>query len=454
MANRAEILKQKFTQSLGLPFCELLPQAEIEQVLAEENVYYRNCLYTPVVTVWAFLSQVLEPDKSMRKVVSRVIAWLSSTEAKLPSSDTGAYSKARSRLPENVLKRLFLKSATGIEAQVNESDLWCGRRVRGFDGTGVIMSDTAANQAAYPQHSNQREGCGFPLIKVVAMFSLCTGAVLEVMLAPFNTSELVLARTLYQQLQPGDVALADSAFGTFADMVLVQQAGADAVFRKQHARKTDFRRGKKLGIADHIVTWYKPRQLRSMSAAALAELPETLKVREIHFQVYQKGFRPKEIVVVTTLLDPKQFSRKKLAQLYQQRWQATEVNLKHIKTSLKMEMLLGKTPEMVRKDLWAHLLAYNLLRQLMWEAAEQFEVSALRISLQGCRQYLNSFVAELASATAKQRQCLYNRLLQVITEKLVPLRPNRVEPRVKKRRPKNYPRMRQPRSVLKAKLTA
>jgi len=130
------------------------------------------------------------------------------------------------------LKWLFLKSVTGIEAQVSESDLWCGRRVRGLDGTGVIVSDTTANQAAYPQHSNQREGCGFPLIKVVAMFSLCTGAVLEVMLAPLNTSELVLAHTLYQQLQPGDVALADSAFGNFADMALVQQDGADAVFRK------------------------------------------------------------------------------------------------------------------------------------------------------------------------------------------------------------------------------
>ena len=454
MPNRAEILKQKFTQSLGLPFRELLPQSEIEQVLVEEGVHYRNCVYTPVVTLWAFLSQVLEPDKSMRKAVSHVIAWLSCADAKLPSSDTGAYSKARSRLPEQVLKRLFMKSASGIEAQVNESVLWCGRRVRAMDGTSVIMSDTAENQDVYPQHSNQREGCGFPIVKLVVMFSLCTGALLDVMIAPFNSSELVLARELYKHLQPEDVALADSAFGTFADMVLVQRVGADAVFRKQHARKTDFRRGKKLGIADHIVTWQKPRQLQSMSPEAFADLPETLTVREVHFQVYQKGFRPEEIIVVTTLLDPKRFPRKKLAQLYQLRWQATEVNLKHIKTTLKMEMLLGKTPEMVRKEIWAHLMAYNLLRTLMWKASEQFNVSPLRISLQGCRQHLKSFMAGLASATAKVCQRLYNQLLKVITEKLVPLRPNRVEPRVNKRRPKNYPRMRQPRSVLKAKMTA
>ena len=452
MANRAEILKQKFTQSLGLPFQNLLPQSEIEQVLMEEGVRYRNCVFTPVVTLWAFLSQVLEPDKSMRKAVSRVITWLSAAEAKPPSSDTGAYSKARSRLSEKVLKRLFMKSASGIEDQVTESVLWCGLRVRAMDGTSVIMSDTAENQEVYPQHSNQREGCGFPIAKLVVMFSLCTGAVLDLMIAPFNTSELVLARKLYKHLQSGDVTLADSAFGSFADMALVQRAGADAVFRKQHARKTDFRRGKKLGIADHIVTWRKPKQLQSMSPDAFAELPETLKVREVHFPVYQKGFRPKEIILVTTLLDPKRFPRMKLAQLYQLRWQATEVNLKHIKTTLKMEMLLGKTPKMVRKEIWVHLMAYNLLRTLMWKAAGQFKVSPLRISLQGCRQHLNSFVAALVGATVNARKRLYHQLLNVITEKLVPLRPNRVEPRVKKRRPKNYPRMRQSRSVLKAKL--
>ncbi len=226
-------------------------------------------------------------------------------------------------------------------------------------------------------------------------------------------------------------------------------------FAPQHARKTDFRRGKKLGIADHIVTWHKPKQpLQSMSREDFASLPETLTVREVHFQIYQKGFRPEEIIVVTTLLDPKKFPRQKLAQLYQLRWQATEVNLKHIKTTLKMEMLLGKTPEMVRKEIWVHLMAYNLLRTLMWEAAQQSQVSPLRVSLQGCRQHLNNFVAELASATIKEGQRLYRQLLEVITDKLVPLRPHRVEPRVKKRRPKNYPRMRQPRSVLKANLTA
>ena len=381
MPNPANVLVHKFTESWGLPFRDLLPQSEIEQVLLEEGVSYRNCVFTPVVTLWAFLSQVLEADKSMRKAVSRVIAWVSGSGASVPSSDTGAYSKARSRLPESVLERLLKQSARALEAEVTSSELWCGRRVRAMDGTSVLMSDTANNQAAYPQHSNQRAGCGFPIAKLVVMFSLCTGVVLEVIMAPFNTSELVLARQLYTHLKPGEVALADSAFGTYADLVMVQQAGADAVFRKQHARKTDFRRGKKLGIADHIVTWQKPKQqLQSMSFEAFAALPETLTVREVHFQVYQKGFRPKEIIIVTTLLDTKEFSRAALARLYQLRWQATEVNLKHIKTTLKMEMLTGKTPGMVRKEIWVHLMAYNLLRTLMREAAIASTVSSFRIN--------------------------------------------------------------------------
>ncbi len=167
---------------------------------------YRNCVFTPVVTVWAFLSQVLEPDKSLRNAVSRVITWLTAAGATLPSSDTGAYSKARSRLGEKSFQRLFQKTAEGIEYLVPESDLWCGRRVRTLDGTSVLMSDTAENQEVYPQHSNQREGCGFPIAKLVVMFSLYTGAVLNVMVAAFNTSELVMARELYKLLSPGDVA--------------------------------------------------------------------------------------------------------------------------------------------------------------------------------------------------------------------------------------------------------
>ena len=183
-------------------------------------------------------------------------------------------------------------------------------------------------------------------------------------------------------------------------------------------------------------------------------LPATIEVREVHLLIQQPGFRSKEIVLVTTLLDSKRYPKSRLAELYQLRWLGTEVNFKHLKTTLKMEMIGAKTPEMVQKEIWVHMLAYNLLRTLMWQSAHRSGVSPLRISLQGTRQQFNQFRPDLAQATVKNRPRLYTTLLEVIINQLVPLRPNRAEPRVTKRRPKSFPRMQQPRSVLKAKLVA
>ena len=230
------------------------------------------------------------------------------------------------------------------------------------------MPDTKVNQTAYPQHSNQAPGCGFPIAKILVMFSLATGAAMGVLIDALNTSDVTLARRLYSTLRPGDVALADRAFGTYVDLVLVQSQQADVVFRRHQSRKSDFRRGKKLGIADHIVTWNKPlRRPKAMSAEEFAHLPDCVKVREVHFPIRQQGFRTKEIIVVTTLLDAKTYTKAQLAKLYQLRWEV-EVDLRHVKTTLGMDELRGKTPQMVRKEIYVHLIAYNLLRTLMWEA--------------------------------------------------------------------------------------
>ena len=454
MPNRVEVLKQKFAQSLGLPFRNILPESTIIEALEAEKIKYRNRLFNPIVTIWAFLSQVLDTDKSLQNAVSRVIAWLAVAGEPIPSTDTGGYSKARKRLPEGLLKRLLGKTATGLENQTNFQDLWCGQRVRICDGSSVLMSDTPENQAVYPQHSNQAPGCGFPLAKIVVMFSLATGAVMEVLVAAFKTSEVVLARQLYPNLMPEDVVLADRALGTYVDLVLVQSQRADAVFRQHQSRKNDFRRGKKLGIGDHIVTWFKPkRRPNGMSVDEFAALPDQVQVREVHLLIRQKGFRSKEIILVTTLLDSKVFTKTKLAQLYQWRWQV-EVDLRHVKTTLGMEMLEGKTPQMVRKEIYVHLMAYNLLRALMWEAGKKAGVTPMKVSLQGTRQHLGNFISKLADAGVKKCSELYRTLLAVVTHKLVPDRPNRFEPRLKKRRPKAYGWMQQPRSVLKRNLAA
>jgi Transposase DDE domain/Insertion element 4 transposase N-terminal len=455
MANRATILKQTFQNSVALPFEQVLPEVVLQKLLEEQGVKYRQTLYTPIVVLWAWVAQVLDTDKSLSNAVNRVMAWLAAAGQAVPSSDTGAYSKARKRLPLGVLKALLPRTAVALTAQIKPEQQWCGRRVKAYDGTSVLMSDTPANQAAYPQHSNQKAGCGFPLAKVVVWFCGTTGAVLEVAIAAFNTSEWQLSRLLYANLEPEDVVVADSAYGTYVDLSLVCMAKADGVFRKHHARRCDFRKGKKLGIGDHLVQWQRPlRCPLALSATDFEALPTQLAVREVHLLIQQPGFRPSEIILVTTLVDPKRYPKAKLAALYQLRWCATEVNFKHLKTTLQMEMIAAKTPEMVQKEIWVHLLAYNLLRMLMWQAAASTQIAPLRLSLQGTRQQFNQLNPLLAHATAKHRRYLYTVLLESVRVQVVPLRANRKEPRVVKRRPKPFPKMQQPRSVLKAKLAA
>jgi Transposase DDE domain len=453
MLNRAEILKQQFNQSVGLPWQEILPESRIEEILVEENIQYRNSVYTPIVTLWALLSQVLDPDKSLSNAVKRITAWVGAAGGECPSPDTGAYSKARQRFSESVLERLIPDTAESLEQTVALTDQWCGRRVRVYDGTTVLMSDTAANQADYPQHGNQKPGCGFPIAKLVVVFSLMTGAVVAACVSCFKTSEMELSRVLYADLEPGDVALGDRAYGTFTDLALVQAQGADGVFRKHHARHSDFRRGKKLGIGDHAVRWHKPsKSPQHMSEEEFAQLPEFLDVREVSILLRRPGWRDLRIIIVTTLLDAKRYSAKQLGQLYGLRWQAAEVNLRHLKTTLGMEMLRAKTPQMVRKDLWAHLLAYNLLRTVMLQTAQSSKQALSRISLQATRQQFLQTIGLLAISGQAVRERLYRVLMQLVAKDLLPLRVFRSEPRVVKRRPKPFPRMNKPRDVLKASL--
>jgi len=452
MPNSAAILKQKFANSFGLPFQTLLPESVIAEVLAAEGVKYRNRIFSPFVTLWAFLSQVLDADKSSRNAVSRVIAWLAGSGQEVPSDNTGGYTQAKQRLPEGVFKRLFEQTGRQMEQQVPDVELWCGRHVKLLDGSNVSMPDTAANQEAYPQHSNQKAGCGFPIAKLVVMFSLATGAAIAVVIDQFKVSELELARCLYASLEPGDIGLADRAYGSYVDLASVQARGADGVFRCHQRRSCDFRRGQRLGKDDHLVTWDKPKRCpKHMSQEAFAQLPDSLTVREVRFQVVQPGYRTKTIIVVTTLLDAKRYSKSQLAELYRWRWNV-EVDLKHVKTTLQMEILRGKSPEMVRKELYVHLLAYNLLRSLMAQAAQISGISPLRLSLQGTRQHFRNFISELANAATHRIPALLQTLLQVLVRTLLPNRPDRHEPRVRKRRPKAFPLMKQPRSTLKRKL--
>jgi Transposase DDE domain len=379
------------------------------------------------------------------------MAWLASQDSAIAfSSDTSGYTQARQRLPEAGIEQLLQLSGQALEEELSEARLWQGHRVKLLDGSTLQMCDTATNQAEYPQPSSQKPGCGFPMVKVLVMFSLLSGAVLEVMIAPFTASELGLARQLYARLCPNDVVVADRLYGTYADLSMVQAQGADAVFRLHAGRKSDLKRGKRLGEADVLVQWRKPSpRPKALTPEQFAQLPDVLQVRQLSYQIQQPGFRTKTVTLVTTLLDAKTYTKASLAELYGLRWHA-EVNLKHLKTTLKLEFVRCKSPAMVRKDILVHCLSYNLLRTLMFDSVVATEIPSLQLSIQSARQLLVAFLPQLMNATEQQRDERYHLMLILLWEQRLPQRPNRVEPRAVKRRPKSYPRLTRPRVPIRS----
>lgn len=452
MTLRVQILKDKFNQSLGLPFKELLPESAIRQTISELKIKYKKRLFDPFITLWAFLSQVLDTDKTCHNAVSKIIAHLAESEVEVPSTDTSAYCQARVRLPEKLLEKLFNYSAQNLEEKVTEENLWCGRNVKVIDGSTVSMPDTVENQKEYPQPSSQKPGCGFPIAKIGVIFSLATGAAIALCIDVLNTHDIKLARRLYSFLKPNDVLLGDRAFCAYADIIAITKLGCDAVFRKHSSRTTTMRKGKIVGDCDKLVTWHKPKRCpKGLSKNEFDALPPSITVREIYYYIVIPGFRSQRVSLITTLLDKETYPTLKIVQLYYQRWQV-ELDLRHLKTTLNMDVLRCKTPSMVRKEIHVYLLAYNLLRSLMWSAGTTYNTPPLRLSLQGTRHHLINFFPKLEAAGSKKRLRLYRTLLKIIVHKTVPDRPARNEPRVIKRRPKAYPRLTKPRHELRKQL--
>ena len=391
--------------------------------------------------------------------MSKVIAYLVGEEVEIPSlgdaprtTDTSAYCQARSRLPEKLLEKLFNQAAKNLEEKVTIERLWCGRNVKVIDGSTVSMPDTVENQKAYPQPSNQKPGCGFPIAKIGVIFSLVTGAAVALFIDVLNTHDIKLARQIYQFLNPLDILVGDRAFCAYADMVAIKNLNCDAVFRKHQSRTTSMRKGKIVGDCDKLVTWYKPKNSpKGLSKDEFDALPQTITVREIYYYIFIPGFRTERVSLITTLLDKTIYSTLDIVGLYGKRWDV-ELDLRHIKTTLGMDVLRCKTPSMIRKEIYVYLLAYNLLRSLMWSAGTTYDTPPLRLSLQGTRHHLNNFIGELLTAASKKRFQIYRTLLKVIAHKPVLERPGRSEARVRKRRPKAYSLMTKPRHELRKQL--
>lgn len=440
----------------GLPFSELLPAVKIAQALAEAGTAFRSRIYTPAVTLWSFLSQVLSQDHSCRDAVARVLAWRLSRGSKRCSASATSYCEARQRLPLEVIQKLVRDTAREAEAAAERAWLWKGRHVKIVDGTTATMADTAGNQARYPRRRNQSQGVGFPIARIVIVFSLACGTVLDVVLGPMRgkkTGETTLFRRIQAALKEGDVLLGDRLFASYQDLATLRAQKVDVVARQHATRRTDFRRGLWLATLDHVVTWKRPKfHCERMSRAFWKALPEQMQVRELRFQVAEEGFRPSEIVVVTTLLDPVAYPKQDISDLYRERWHC-ELDLRSIKTSLQMGHLRCKSPDMVEKEAWVHILAYNLIRQTMSEAARVHGVLPRHLSFKGACQTMNGFSVYLALAEA-QHDRLWNEFLDAIATHGVGDRPNRTEPRRLKYRPGKYPYMTQPRNEPRQRLGA
>jgi Transposase DDE domain len=450
---------QGFVDDENLPFRQVLTAAQIEQVAATEQVSFgtdADAIYSVPLTLWAFITQVLSEHKSCVAAVARVIVFLTALGRAACAAGTGAYCKARAKLSEAFLRRLVADVGQQLETQTPHAWRWHGHIVKVVDGSTLSMPDTLANQAVYPQSRSQQPGVGFPLLRWVALIGLATAAVLDSAFGPWRgkqTGETALFRTLLDRLQAGDVLLADRYYCSYWMVALAQARGVHVVFRQHHLRHTDFRRGRRLGRNDHVVTWNKPQRPKWMDQETYEVLPATLTLREVRGTITTPGCRVEELTVVTTFLDAAVYTTEEILKLYHQRWHV-EIDLRSIKTHMKMEVLSCKTPEMVRKEIWAHLLAYNLVRKVMAQAAEEHDVTPRQLSFAGAVQTLNAFRTLLLTAGDDALPELSDRILAAIASHRVGNRPNRVEPRKIKRRPKGYSRLLKPRAEERATLLA
>ena len=452
-------LTNSFLQQNGLLFADVLNTDTIQQAFDEEDATFGeedDAVFTPALTLWAFLSQVLHKgeQRSCVAAVARVITLLVASGLKACSEDTGAYCRARAKLSETVLDRLTTDVARDCEAQLPKKWLWRGRHVHLVDGTTVSMPDTEENQEAYPQHTAQKPGLGFPIARLVVVLSLSTAMVSGMAMGSYagkETGETALFRELIGSMSKGDVLLADRYYCSYFMVALLREAGIDIAVRLHQLREANFCRGRRLGKGDHVVTWPRPVKPSWMDEETYSRMPKSIEVREVKVRVEQKGFRVESLIVVTSLLDANEDTADDIAELYHKRW-LVELDIRAIKINVGMDVLRCKSPEMVRKEIWTCLLAYNLIRRTMLQAAS--ELSPRQISFTAAMQK----TAACWTAWISMNEERYGELVTVQLEGLlahrVGHRPDRVEPRAIKRRPKPHKLLTKPRDQARAELHA
>jgi hypothetical protein len=454
LAGQVRAVCQEERQSHAMPFARLLDPRRVARLIWELGGEVRRCTLTRLVTFYGFLGQVISADQSCRQAVADMLAWLGPQAGELPSGEDGPYCKARRRLPRDLPQRLARQVGAELEERVGPGKLLGGRRIKIIDGTVISMPDTPENQAAYPQPRSQKKGVGFPLMRLVVVMSLYSGACLAAAGGPWRgkqTGEPALLRTLLDSFDPGDVALTDRCFCSYWQIALFRQRGVDCVLRMHQRREVDFRRGRRLGREDHLVTWIRPPKPAWMEQALYESLPAEMQVREVRIHVCVPGFRVRVLVLATTLLDPQLYPMAELARTFRARWEG-EVDLRSIKAAMRMDVLRCKTPDMIEREMWMHLLAYNLVRTLTAQAAREAGLEPRQVSFTAGMQFLRSFAPAMAVLPPEKAQEMYRLLLELLARQVVGDRPNRYEPRAVKRRAKPHPLLKEPRAKARKRM--
>jgi len=463
-----------FVQHAALPLGELLTPDDLQQALDQHHVHFgetARAVFTPAILMWTLLWQSLSRARSGGAAVIRTSVLLAALKLPPWSEDTGTYYRARAKLPAALLRQLALTVGQRVEDAAAADWLWHGRHAYLLDGSSATLADTPANQRVYPQSGAQQPGLGFPLLRFVVLLGLATATVQDLAFGPHKgkeTGEPALARQLLSRLRAGDVVVADRYFCSYWLVVVLQALGVQVVFRMHQRRHYDFRRGQRLGREDHVVVWQRPERPPWMTEEEYAAVPEQLEVRELQVRITNPGYRTKSVVLVTTLREVAAFAKDDIAELYHRRWQA-ELDLRSLKQTLGMDQLRSTTPELMERELWMQVLAFNLIRKVMAQAALWARAHRRRPyrhrSVAGAKAWtprafsftcaveqVMSWWHENTTGPAETQAARYEALLGGVSRKRVGQRPGRIEPRAVKRRPKEYDRLMEPRAQARARL--
>jgi hypothetical protein len=437
-------LRQTTLAQLQQHLSDLLPAPLLSA--QEEGPNSRQRVFSLRLTFECFVWQMLKPQTSCREVVRQVQALLRLQGRPPVDESDSAYVQARQRLPRQRLEKALAATARAADHRAGAGGQLQGRPVKVVDGSTTQLPDTRPNQKRYPQPSSQKPGCGFPVMRFVALLSLNSGAILKVMMDSLRSHDLRLFRHLWQYLQTGDIVLGDRAFGEYSTLAQLPRQGVDVVARLHQKRKVDFRKAQRLAKGDGLFVWTKgceqsglssPRQWQAMAAQ--------ITVRILRFTATIRGFRHRRVTLVTTLLDPQLYPAQQIIALYARRW-SLELCFRDLKATMGMETLRCLSPDMAQKELLAYLVAHNLIRCVMAQAVARYQVPLERLSFKGSLDALRQYSAAIAQApNRKLRRQLWEDLLLNLARDLVPLRPNRREPRAVKHRPKAYPLLNRPR---------